>query len=1838
MKKKQFNIRIRLIFFLIAILPFLHMVPLYATQKAPDHAQLFSQDPIRIAYCSDCVPFHFQDKEGKPAGILIDLWRLWAQKTGQTVAFDPFSWDESLKKVGGGAYDAHAGLFYNETRDQYLDYGSSLSRTSTHIFLHKGLPAITNMAEITAYRIGVLSGDYVEGFLKDKFPSATIVPYASYEAIVQALNQGEIKAFAADTPSGIYHLKKAGRLHEFNISPSQLLYANDWFVAVTAGSNDLLHYLNEGFKRVSRQERLDVIRRWSSQDHGKALVIAIDRDYPPLTKMTSFGEPAGLLVDFWRAWAKKSGHDVRFRMSDGAGTLKALKAGEADIHSGLFLNKERKEYLSFSKPIYKINSSFYFRRNHQLPNDPARFGASRVGVMESSYQLTALKQQFPEMSLVSYSSWQGVLQALKSGAVDAAIGEDPTMEVLLDELGLRGAITVAPAPYFSNNVYGAVVKEQQTLLENVDQGLGSLSLEQKAQLERIWIKNPRHWVFKASPEQVKRSLKLTDEEQQWLKDNPVIRVGNEMDWPPFDFVEKKKASGFSIDLMRLLARKSGLRLQFINGLKWSELLARFKTGQIDVLPAIMDIPERRVFTDFTEHYITNPTVIVVDKRHKNIRNIEDMRGKRLAIVKGYYYEQSVRDHFPDITVVPVPGFLEGLEAVVYGNVDGFVGSQMVINHTLEKHALAGLQITGRSGIDDMDRFKVRIGVRKSYPKPLHSILEKALQSVTSEERQELRKRWLGLSAPEFFPALTIQERQWLKQHPVIRVGSELDYPPYALVNQAGEADGYSVDLFKAVAKVMGLEVQFQVGPWDTVRTALEQGHIEALPLVGYSPERDKLFDFTPPHTISYAAVFKNKNTKMPSRIEDLKGQRIVVMQGDATHDYLVENKLDHQLVLVKTIPEALKKLDAGDAELALVPRLVGVLTLKELNLSKVELTSMQFDLYGRGFGFAVQEGNSALLAQLNHGLKIIKEIGEYQRIQDKWFGVAQVSTPPQEDEYDKDLQLTTAEKAWLKAHPEIRMGDDFAWPPFSYQNDDGQFSGIASGFVDVLSNKLNLQFNPVWDLKWPQVIQGIKARKLDVVPIIVPTEERRKEFLFTKPYISFPVIIATRKDGQFIDQLSDLEKQKVGVVNGYITHEHLKRDHPTLNLVPQDTTLAGLQALEQGKIDAFIGNLGVITYTLDKRQMDQIRVAAPTPYSYDLAMGVRKDWPELVSILDKGLNTLDARDRAAIKNSWMAINIQFGTDLRTILIWVLPIGIVLLLIIGMTLFWNRRLGQEIEQRQRAEGEMKKLSLAVENSPSMVMITDPHGIIEYVNPRFVEVTGFECSELEGKTASILKSEPTVPDHFQTMWQTINKGQIWRGEVENCKKNGERYWASISISPVLREGQIDHFISLQEDITEQKQVAEAIKEREERLDLALRGGNLGFWDVDLETGHTVVNHRYSEIFGYATKDIKQIRQLWMDSLHPEDREQVLKVGEAYRQGRMDDYEVEYRILTKEGETRWVVSKGAGVVWHQDGRVRRMVGTVQDITNFKQAELTIKQSEARFRNLVEGFGSGYFFYSHDRDGVFTYVSPSVEKMLGYTPDEFMVNFTEILTDAPMNEGAELKAQHVMQGEKVPAYQVEVKNKDGRVFQLQVSEVPHYDENGEVVGLEGIAHDISELKKAEKEIRDSQHLMTMLVDSIPSIVFMKDRDEKHVLINDYFKTALGVTSDDVIGKTVYDFPIPKEAADLVHQQDRKVLDDDVRMEYEESLPNPEGEMRHYFTRKIPFRDVQGQPIGLVGIATDITERKIAEQGIQEKLTELEKFSAVAIGRELRMINLKQEINELRTQLGHETRYEIPE
>jgi signal transduction histidine kinase/ABC-type amino acid transport substrate-binding protein len=220
----------------------------------------------------------------------------------------------------------------------------------------------------------------------------------------------------------------------------------------------------------------------------------------------------------------------------------------------------------------------------------------------------------------------------------------------------------------------------------------------------------------------------------------------------------------------------------------------------------------------------------------------------------------------------------------------------------------------------------------------------------------------------------------------ILIASEPDYPPYCLIDKNGNPTGFSVELLIAAAKAVNIDVEIKIGLWNKIRVDLEEGTIDALPLMGKTPERDSLYDFTMPYLSLYGAVFVRKNDGRIKSIHDLKDIKILVMLGDNAEEYIHRNRITNNITTTRTFEDAFRMLASGEGDAVITQRVMGIQLLKSLKIKSIRPLDFPLDNFRQDFCFAVDKGNKELLSRLNEGLSIVIANKTFDEIQLKWFG------------------------------------------------------------------------------------------------------------------------------------------------------------------------------------------------------------------------------------------------------------------------------------------------------------------------------------------------------------------------------------------------------------------------------------------------------------------------------------------------------------------------------------------------------------------------------------------------------------------------------------------------------------------------------------------------------------------------------------------------------------------------------------------------------------------------------------------------------------------------------------
>jgi PAS domain S-box-containing protein len=269
--------------------------------------------------------------------------------------------------------------------------------------------------------------------------------------------------------------------------------------------------------------------------------------------------------------------------------------------------------------------------------------------------------------------------------------------------------------------------------------------------------------------------------------------------------------------------------------------------------------------------------------------------------------------------------------------------------------------------------------------------------------------------------------------------------------------------------------------------------------------------------------------------------------------------------------------------------------------------------------------------------------------------------------------------------------------------------------------------------------------------------------------------------------------------------------------------------------------------------------------------------------------------------------------------------------------------RDITERKQAEEELKKLSSAVEQSQVSVVITDPDGTIEYVNPKFTQVSGYSYEEAIGQNPRVLNAGIQPPEFYKDLWDTIKSGKDWQGEFANKKKNGDVYWENATISPIRNtEGRITHFVAVKEDISERKQAEEALRESEDTLSKITSSALSAIIMLSSETGEiSFWNEAAEKIFGWTAEEVigKKIHDLIVPEPYQQQHVEGLKRFSETGEGPLLGQSTEISALNRNGEEFPIELNLSSVKlkgrWHA-------IGLITDITERKQAEQELKKAK--------------------------------------------------------------------------------------------------------------------------------------------------------------------------------------------------------------------------------------------------------------------------------------------------------
>lgn len=1088
---------------------------------------------------------------------------------------------------------------------------------------------------------------------------------------------------------------------------------------------------------------------------------------------------------------------------------------------------------------------------------------------------------------------------------------------------------------------------------------------------------------------------------------------------------------------------------------------------------------------------------------------------------------------------------------------------------------------------------------------------------------------LAIAAPD-----TVAAAGAKKESPrQLLVGSEVDYPPFALGEAGGVADGFTVDLWKAVARKAGLDYRIVVAPFHQILAAFKNDEIDVMINLAQSAERMQFADFSLPHINVQGAFFARKGDDRIRSTADLSRMSIIVINADFFHRVAESMDLTN-LVPVDTVGEAMKLLASGKHDAVLVARLVGLQTLRDEGVRSI-VPVLTLPEPRQKFAFAVYKGETELLAKINEALAEIKVSGEYDAIYEKWFGLIDPRRPTlaQMATYIVPAVAVIAligfaylRERWLaqrlaQSTSSLRaMMDNFPYPLW-LKDSGGRFVAVNEPLARSCGQPgaATLVGKTDFDI-WPrELAQAYRSDDLDVA-----VSKHRK--LAARPIDDNG---ATRWLESFNTPVVDGAGKLLGttgftrdITESKLAEELLVGQCDVLELIARETPLEAtfdrlnrlLEAQMPGALCAvcMMDEDGLTLQTVSApslageyvRAVDRVPVG---PCAGSCGTAAYRHEPVIVSDLATDPLWADFRDLA------------LSHDLRAC--WSTPILDSHHQVVGTFAVYFRapRLPDEryrhlIEvatqtaaiaiERERAERSLREHQAMLEKAEEVSRMGSwdwnlRTNVVKWSSETY-RVFGVDPSVSKGSLIEVVANTAHPDDRarLKTFFRhaTATPGSheieyrliVRDGSVRIIEVEGQLIGDA--------EGRPARFVGTVHDITERRAAEDSLKELAFRLEEAQRLAHIGSWEWNIALNVLWWSDEIYRIFGISKSGFGANVEAFWACVHPDD---VAAVKASERRAFSGlGHNIEHRIVLPDRSIRWVHELGE-VDFGADGKPVRMRGTVQDITQRKSAEEALAERQALLRCLLDSIDDIIFF--KDKEGRYLGCNPATEAVLGRPESEWIGKTDLDLFPADIASDFQYRDREMMAAGSARRNEEWITYPDGRRILLEMLKTPYRGPNGEFLGVIGVGRDITDRNKAEADLKANKEaleravsMLDATIESTADGILVVGRDRKASQFNKRFldlwriPAALAAERDDakLLAFVREQLEDPDGFGTLVQQ-----LYDDPERESYDTIAFRDGRVFERYSR--PQR-VDREIVGRVWSFRDVTLRVNAEMEIR--------------------------------------------
>ena len=748
------------------------------------------------------------------------------------------------------------------------------------------------------------------------------------------------------------------------------------------------------------------------------------------------------------------------------------------------------------------------------------------------------------------------------------------------------------------------------------------------------------------------------------EDKPLVLVMGE-DSYPYQFVDEKgKPHGILIDLWEAWSQQADTEVVFVSR-HWHDSLKQLSQGDADAHVGLAQTSVRSEIFDFAHQISQVRTYLYLHKNLSDKSTFSDLIPYQVGIVSGSSHEAELLALEPKLSFKRYNSRHSLLKGVIEGEVHVFAGMEGYLrDNNLNRQVVSLFPIKNRLLIKESP---LHPAVIKSDLKTLDKI-NLGFAAIPRQRFAAIEERWLGIN----------------QQKRGITVATTLNIEPFVSLGGDGLPHGLYVDIWHLWSEKTGIPVSFSTGDMNSSLDEVRMGGADVH--IGY-PESDALKSGLLRSQLLYKV--KSRLFSFGHSIDNLDSLAGTLIGVVPTSPYLGKLKQavpNTQLKLYDSVTSMIQAAREGHISSFVAS---SAWTQHYLVLNNAWSEFHQFDAleFETDIFVLTRPENLGLDKRIKAGFELIDQ-HELAEIEQKWM----LNSKNRIFDVEKTrLKFSESQQDYLESVDVLKVGYLTNWKPMEYADSNGEFSGINSEVVKLISDKLNIKLESIVYDEWQDLITALLNGEVDIAGSVAETEERKKKLIFSEPYWPSPWALATPIDRVSVFHMQQLVGQRLAIVEGYQLVFDLMGTDYGLDLLIVADTRAGLKAVSEGKADAFVEKVINMAAELKQGDYGKLKMSVLADFSDQHShFGIHPNKAKLVPMINMAIGTVNQQKQQDIYQNWVK-QLPLVPKPSQVQSWWFFICFIILAAIMFLLFYKYRMGQEISKRLMLEDKLNHLA-------------------------------------------------------------------------------------------------------------------------------------------------------------------------------------------------------------------------------------------------------------------------------------------------------------------------------------------------------------------------------------------------------------------------------------------------------------------------------------------------------------------------------------------------------------------